>query len=468
MGSEIMPITGAFIMPHPPIILPQVGRGEEKKIQKTITSCKKIAEQIAAIKPETIIITSPHSAMYTDYFHISPGSGAKGDLLKFGVDEGRFLINIEYDCDFVSKLQEEAAKYGIAAGALGEKDTQLDHGTTVPLAFICEQYTDFKLVRIGLSGLPFSDHYTFGECISKTADISKKNIVFIASGDLSHKVSTQSHYGFATEGVSFDEQITKAIKNGDFLKFLTFDESLIEKAAECGLRSFIIMAGTLDGKSVKSELLSYEGTFGVGYGVASFIPYGENKDRKFLDTYKRLENSQLKDIEAKEDEYVKLAKYSIENYIRTGKTADLPPNLPEDMILRKAGVFVSLKKHGNLRGCIGTISPVTGNIAGEIMRNAVSAATDDPRFDPLVVSELSEIVYSVDVLSSPESVNSIDSLDSERYGIIVTSGNKRGLLLPNLEGVDTPEQQIGIACRKAGIRDNETFSIERFEVVRHK
>ena len=462
-----MPITGAFIMPHPPIILPQVGRGEEKKIQRTINSCVKIAEQIAAIKPETIALISPHSIMYADYFHISPGLRAVGSLSKFGVGEDVFQINMEYDTDFVSKLQAEAAKHGIPAGTSGERDAQLDHGTTVPLAFICEKYADFKLVRIGISGLPCAEHYRFGQCIAKTADESKKNVVFIASGDLSHKVSQRSHYGFAAEGVLFDEQVTEAMSNGDFLKFLTFDGNLTEKAAECGLRSFIVMAGALDGQDVKSELLSYEGTFGVGYGTASFIPRGENEDRKFLDALKKLENSRLEDIKAKEGEYVRLARYSVENYVRSGKIADLPPNLPKDMLECKAGVFVSLKKHGNLRGCIGTISPVTKNIAGEILRNAVSAAAEDPRFEPVKVTELPEIVYSVDVLSEAEPVDSTDSLDSERYGVIVTSGHKRGLLLPNLDGVDTPGQQIEIACRKAGIRSDEKFNIERFEVVRH-
>jgi AmmeMemoRadiSam system protein A len=323
-------------------------------------------------------------------------------------------------------------------------------------------------VRIGLSGLPRTEHYKFGICIANVADILKKNVVFIASGDLSHKASYQSHYGFAAEGAEFDKQVTDAMKNGDFLKFLTFDESFTEKAAECGLRSFVVMAGTLDGIEVKSELLSYESTFGIGYGVASFIPCGKNEDRKFLDIHKKHDDSRLKDIKAKEDEYVKLARYSIENFVNTGKMSDLPKNIPEEMLVRKAGVFVSLKKHGNLRGCIGTISPETKNIASEILNNAVSAATKDPRFDPVKTSELSEIEYSVDVLSAPEQINSTESLDSERYGIIVTSGYKRGLLLPNLEGVDTPEQQINIACRKAGIGSDETFSIERFEVVRHK
>ena len=455
-------------MPHPPIILPQIGRGEELKIKKTITSCREIAKKIAALKPDTIVITSPHSIIYSDYFHISPGMHATGNLLRFGVEEDIFQIDADYDDDFVSTLEEEAAKYGIAAGTLHERDPDLDHGTIIPLVFIREQYSNFKLVRIGLSGLPFSDHYMFGECISKAADILKKNVVFLASGDLSHKVSASSHYGFAAEGVQFDEQVTKAMQDGDFMKFLTFDEDFTEKAAECGLRSFITMAGALDGKGVKSKLLSYEGTFGVGYGVASFIPFEDNEDRKFLDIYNKLENFQFNDNKAAGDDYVALAKHSIENYIKTGKIADLPLNLPAEMLERKAGVFVSLKKHGNLRGCIGTIFPVTKNIAGEIVRNAVSAATKDPRFDPVKISELPELVYSVDVLSPPEPINSIDSLDPKRYGVIVTCGHKRGLLLPNLDGINTPIQQIGIALDKAGINADESFGIERFEVVRHK
>ena len=462
-----MPITGAFIMPHPPIIIPQVGRGEEEKIRKTINSCEVIAKQIADIKPETIVLTSPHSLIYSDYFHISQGRMAKGNLRKFGVNEDKFQINVEYDSNFVSCLQEEAEKSGIAAGTLGEQDPYLDHGAIVPLAFIHKHYPDFKLVLTGISGFPRAEHYKYGMCIAKVAGLLNKNVVFLASGDLSHKASYQSHYGFAVEGEMFDELVTKAMQNGDFMQFLTFDETMTEKAAECGLRSFIIMAGALDGVEVKSELLSYEKTFGIGYGVASFIPTGENEDRKFLDTYKELANSRLKEIKAKEDEYVKLARNTVENYIKTGKIPDLPKNLPEEMLFRKAGVFVTLKKYGALRGCIGTISPDTKNIAGEILMNAVSASTKDPRFDPVKASELPEIEYSVDVLSVPEPINSTDNLDVKRFGIIVTSGYKRGLLLPDLEGVDNAEKQIKIACRKAGIRDDETFSIERFEVTRH-
>jgi len=167
-----------------------------------------------------------------------------------------------------------------------------------------------------------------------------------------------------------------------------------------------------------------------------------------------------------ESAYVKLARETIETYIKQGKIITPPLGLPEEMINQKAGVFVSLKKNGNLRGCIGTFIPTQGNIAQEIIKNAISAAVDDPRFSPVSVSELEDLSISVDVLSAPEEVKDISQLDPKKYGVIVSSGYKKGLLLPDLEGVDTVEYQIDIAKRKAGIYPGEKVKLYRFEVKR--
>ena len=138
------------------------------------------------------------------------------------------------------------------------------------------------------------------------------------------------------------------------------------------------------------------------------------------------------------------------------------------MIRTRAGAFVSIHKHGRLRGCIGTIYPTTENVALEIIRNAISASTQDPRFDPITADELKWLEINVDVLGEPERIASMDELDVKRYGVIVSYGQKRGLLLPDLDGVYTPEQQVSIAMQKGGIREDEPYSLERFEVVRHR
>ncbi|MHC2995158.1 MAG: AmmeMemoRadiSam system protein A [Candidatus Atribacteria bacterium] len=169
----------------------------------------------------------------------------------------------------------------------------------------------------------------------------------------------------------------------------------------------------------------------------------------------------------KESAYVRLARETIENYIKNGKMISPPNDLPDEMIKQKAGVFVSIKKIGNLRGCIGTFMPTQENIAYEIIKNAISAAVDDPRFPPVTVSEFNDLTISVDVLSLPDEISDISELDPKKYGVIVSSGYKKGLLLPDLEGVDTAEEQIDIAKRKAGIYRGEEVKLYRFAVKRY-
>jgi len=449
-----MSIIAAFIFPHPPIIMPSIGKGEEKKIRKTSDCYKKACEMIAQLKPDTIIMSSSHCSMYSDYIHISSADEFNGSLSRFGAKG--ISVHAEYDKEFISILKEETEGVNLNAGLLGYEEPDSDHASVIPLAFLNEVYTDYKLVRMGISHLPFADHYRFGMCISEVSERLNRRSVFIASGDLSHKLKVFGPYGYAKEGEQYDKIVTEAMAKGNFSKFMDLKEDFLEKAAECGHRTFVIMAGTLDKKKVEADLLSYENTFGVGYAVASFLVKDE-VDRK----------QEVNDKHT-EDEYVALARYSIEHYVRNKRVAKLPENLSEELLIKRAGVFVSLKKNGNLRGCIGTIHPVTGSIGEEILRNAVSSCSQDPRFNPVRPEELEELEYSVDVLMPSEKIQSKEQLDVKKYGVIVTSGFKRGLLLPNLEGVDTVDEQIDIALQKAGIERNEKYNMERFEVVRHK
>jgi AmmeMemoRadiSam system protein A len=227
------------------------------------------------------------------------------------------------------------------------------------------------------------------------------------------------------------------------------------------------MAGALDGYQVNSELLSYEGPFGVGYAVAKYDMLQINPSRIFGELFESSEIDSTKSIRQKEDPYVKLARESLEYYIKHKKTLPKSKNLISDLTDNKAGVFVSIHKYDMLRGCIGTVSPTSSCIADEIINNAISAGTRDPRFRSVKKKELPYLQYSVDILFPEEPIESFSDLDVKRYGVIVYHNHKYGLLLPNLDGIDTVEEQVSIAKQKAGIRENEPFKMKRFEVIRH-
>ncbi len=172
--------------------------------------------------------------------------------------------------------------------------------------------------------------------------------------------------------------------------------------------------------------------------------------------------------EDSEESYpIKLARKTVETYIREGKVIEPPADSP-DYLKKRAGAFVTLKKEGNLRGCIGTLSPVQKNLSEEIIKNAVHSSTEDPRFSPVTEDELDSLSYSVDVLNPPEKVIDKSELDPSKYGVIVKKGWRSGLLLPHLEGVDTVEEQLSIAKNKAGIDEDEEVEINRFTVTRYE
>ena len=352
-----MPVIGAVIVPHPPLIIPAVGRGQERGIQATMDAYRAAARRVAAWKPEALVVSTPHSVMYSDYFHISPGLAASGDMSRFGAPAER--LDARYDVELRRELIRRAEAEGIAAGTLGEKDASLDHATFIPLWFLREAGVDCPIVRIGLSGFSPLEHYRLGQCVAGAIDALGRRVVYIASGDLSHKLKSDGPYGFAPEGPEYDAQVTEAMAAGDFLRFLTMDEGFCDRAAECGQRSFQIMAGALDGLAVRSELLSHEGPFGVGYGVAVFEVTGQDPSRRFGERYAAAERERLAARKASEDPWVRLARLSLETYVRTGKELRaLPEGLDAELTERRAGAFVSLHIGGQLRGCIGTTASI--------------------------------------------------------------------------------------------------------------
>lgn len=460
-----MPILAAYMVPHPPMIVPEVGQGSERQVEATRAAYIRTAEEIAALKPETIIISSPHATMYADYFHISPGAEAEGSFARFHAPQVRFRET--YDEALVRAIERRAKEINFPAGTMGQREKALDHGTLVPLYFIRQQYAGFRLVRIGLSGLSLEDHYSLGQIIQSAVEETGRRAVYVASGDLSHKLQSYGPYGFSSEGPVYDRRVMDVCGRAAFGELFDFGEAFCERAAECGHRSFVMMAGALDGMAVEAERLSHEDVTGVGYGICAFHPQGADDSRRFLLIRRREEEKRLTAEREHSDAWVKLARQAVESYVLRHQVMEVPEGLPEELLHRRAGAFVSIHKQGRLRGCIGTISPARANLAEEIIRNAVSAAANDPRFDPIRPEELKWLEIKVDVLGEPEKIQSEDELDVKRFGVIVTRGHRRGLLLPDLDGVETVQQQVAIARQKAGIGPREEVSLQRFEVVRH-
>ena len=408
--------------------------------------------------------------MFSDAIAISNEEKIKGNLIKFRDFETN--IELEIDKEFNDELlnlckSENISATGIDSNLLRRfnKDYELDHGTMVPMYFINKYYTDYKLVHITYSILNDIELYKFGMAIQKTAKNLNKNTVIIASGDLSHRLTEEGPYEYSPQGAKFDKELIENLENGNVVNIFNMDKCMIEEAGECGLRSLYILLGAMEGNSIQGELLSYEGPFGVGYGVMKFKQESENISN--LDKLLKIKEESFNKKISNSNPYVKLARESLNYYFKYKRLMIASNDLPREMLEERHGVFVSLKKFGQLRGCIGTIFPTTDCVANEIIRNAIQAAIADPRFLEVTEDELVDIDISVDVLTNP--IKAIkEELNPKIYGVIVSKGQNRGLLLPDLEGVDTVEEQLNIACQKGGINPNSDYNIEKFEVIRYK
>ena len=486
-----MSIVSAIAVPHPPLIVPAVGRGQEERIRATIDAYHEAARSVVASQPDCLVVTSPHALMYRDGFHVTTEAQLFGSMARFNA----FREGMVAPCDveLAQEIVRRANDAGIPTAGSEDHRDDMDHGTYVPLYFIREAYNDIAstssedlsipVVRVGLSGLSPETHRRLGRVIAEAAEALGRRVGFVASGDLSHKLLEEGPYGFAPEGPVFDERIGEIFESGDLEGLFEFDEEFCDAAAECGLRSFQIMTGALDGLDANVRLLSNEGPFGVGYAVAIIDVNGKadasasqaaTQDRSGIGTADSVTATASETHASAEeglleiDPCIRLARLSVETYVKTGRPATLPSDVPVELLKQQAGAFVSLHEHGELRGCIGTIAATESCVAEEILANGISACSRDPRFDPVRPEELDYLEYSVDVLGDAEPISSPDELDVKRYGVIVTKGSRRGLLLPNLDGVDTVAYQLEIAKRKAGIYPgDDDVQLERFEVVRH-
>lgn len=465
-----MPVIAGYLMPHPPVLVPEVGHGKERVCQDTLDALNQVASLIRSQEPDMIVIITPHGPMFTDGLAIGGEAQLRGDLRAFGAPE--ISISQPNATDWVEKIIYEAGKIDVPVVRIDKHSatdyhisTDLDHGVLVPLYFVNKQWNKYRLIHITYGLLSISKLYAFGQMLKRLLLNGNEKTAVIASGDLSHCLKDDGPYSYHPDGPRFDIAAISRLKEGDFVGLLTLDNDMVKHAGECAFRSLAILGGALDGLELDSRCYSYEGPFGVGYGVCSFVACGL-KESRFSVLQGKLDRA-LMERQSKEDPWVRLARDTIESFLKTGNPPAIPEDLPESMLTDRNGVFVSIKGPSGLRGCIGTLIPTTPSVAQEIIENAVRAATEDSRFPSVEIDELHELSISVDVLMPSEPIDSEKELDPKHYGVIVESGRKRGLLLPDIEGVDTPDEQIRIALRKAGIMKSENYTLKRFEVIRH-
>lgn len=440
------------IAPHPPIMVPEIGRDSIAGVMNSIAAMAELTRRLIESGAESVVLISPHAPLEVDAFVAYDGPEVYCDFSNFSAPQICFAARV--DEELLAAIKGSAASHNYEVSTLPEP--VLDHGTAVPLYFLFQNGWEGKVVTLGYSYLSNEDHLRFGSCIRSAVEQVGRRVAFIASGDLSHRLRPDAPAGYNSEAHVFDEQVVDALRSNVPQRIVEIDHNLRKLAGECGYRSMLVAIGASSDLPLSCEVLNYEAPFGVGYLVAqlTYQPGPVQRDQQ---------------VEKDEIALPALARQAVENFIRSGSVID-PHGNAEGLLRSRAPCFVCLKTlNGDLRGCIGTIEPVKETLAEEIVANAISAATNDPRFDAVTEAELPNLRYSVDVLYQSERTV-MEELDPAVFGVIVEddAGSRRGLLLPDIPGIDDPHQQVEIAARKAGIPHGVPIKLFRFRVERYR
>jgi len=486
------------IVPHPPIMVPEVGREACDEVHGSIAAMAELTQRLIASGAETVVLISPHAPLDARAFVAYAGPQLHGDFARFRAPNTQ--VNFELNQNILDAITTAAAQTGFPVVTL---DTLgLDHGTAVPLYFLDRNGWKGRVVALGYSFLSNQDHLDFGACIRRAVDDVGGPVALVASGDLSHRLKPDAPAGYNPNAHIFDDQVVDSLQQNSPNQIIDIDHDVRRMAGECGYRSMLVALGAIRGLSASCEVLHYEAPFGVGYLVAQLtnakavVPLAdESTTVNSTATGEGTESGPaLAEADAgRRDEHPSgdappgtsqscapgpslpaLARQAIETFVRTGKQIPTPASV-SGILLARAACFVTIRKRSDedesadLRGCIGTVEPAKQTLAEEVIANALKAATRDPRFVPVSADELPGLRYSVDVLAVPEPAT-FEELDPRIYGVIVedADGSSRGLLLPDIEGIDTASKQVEIAAHKAGIPMGTPLRFLRFRVDRYR
>lgn len=454
-----MSISCAVLMCHAPIVIPAIAGTRAADCRATTQAMQETARALVAHEPAVIVLISPHAPRRPRSIGITFDATLSGDFARFG--HAQVALELPGAPAAAELIAGKARAQGVETHALAGRS--LDHGSMVPLFFVHEAGYRGALVVMSLP-YPGIDFYSredpaaltieaaLGHALHEAASESAQRWAILASGDMSHRLTRDAPAGFAPRAREFDRSFTRALRHGDLRGAIDADPELMELAAEDVVQSTAVAAAAVQYRAQGTRVFAYEAPFGVGYLEA--LLFSQNSERAAID--------------APPDVLVEIALSAIACALRGESYTPPPLAAPWD---EARAVFVTLRSpSGELRGCIGRTEPRFATLAQEVADCAVSAATRDARMPSVCEEELATLSVEVSVLSAPEPIEDLTQLDPHRYGVVVEQGPLRGVLLPEVDGVESVEQQLAIALRKAGIAPQGRYQLLRFvtQKVRRK
>lgn len=443
-SSEAIVFVG--LMPHAPILVPGVGRDHHTHVRRTLRAMADVAHRAVAAQPDAVVVISPHAPRRAGAFGIWHTPLLHGSFEQFGSDEDH--VDLPLDRTFVDALEREAAARQLGTWPITDK--LLDHGAAVPLAYLTGAGWKGPTAIVSLPASADSELDEFGHAIAAAADRSHHRISVIASGDMSHRLTATAPCGFHADGGVFDRAFIERLRAAGPVNLRAIDAVIADHAAQDVVDSTRIALAATDYQTPGRTVLSYEGPFGVGYGVAVLFqrPDGDNPVPASMLSHPA--------------DLPRVARTAVAAHL--DESSAPPPFQAAGDLLRCQGVFVTLRgRKDQLRGCRGSPVPTQPDLVRETWQHAIESAFDDSRFPPLRADELDRVRFSVNLLGPLEPVASPSELDPALYGILVTGANgRKGLLLPGIKGIDTPADQLRLAKHKAGLKPTDHVTIQRF------
>jgi AmmeMemoRadiSam system protein A/AmmeMemoRadiSam system protein B len=450
--NQTAAVVCAVLMPHAPILVPEVGGERGGAAQASCQAMREAAAYVMSFRPETLVLISPHSPRQPRAFGVWAGERLQGSFAQFNAP--RAQVSLPNDTQLAHAIVTEAKIRDLATWMI--HDRTLDHGALVPLWFLAEAGWAGPIVVLSLNYPQDGGLGELGEAIAAAAHATHRRIAIVASGDMSHRLTPDAPCGFHHQAHQFDETFIRLVRDGDYHEIRNIDPELRELAAEDAVDSTLVAAAAVDWRTTGHKVLNYEGPFGVGYGVAILFAEKSNPaDRRPAPAHATNREGVI---------LPGLARQSVTAALRG--SSELPPAATGQYLSAQRGVFVTVhERSGMLRGCAGTILAVCANLVAETWRSARLAALEDSRFPPVEADELPNLSFDVSVLHSMEKVSSADELDPAHYGVVVsTEDGRRGLLLPGIADIKTREQQLGLARKKGWIGPDEPVMLQRFQV----